>query len=262
MEQLTVEIKESAFHCEQSNRLSPLHHLHKDIEIIYVRDGQSTAYVDDRVVNLSTGDLLLVCPNQTHYYENTLEGVYQILIFSYDILLEMQSLFRNYLPVENVFHLSPDSFPVGILNELAVPNHRYQNTRQIGLINCLIAELLSPVELQPHPGFNDKTIKAILSYCEQNYNKDITLHQMAEDLHLNKTYVSRIFNQKIHRNFKTYINALRITKSCELLRDTEEAISDISETVGFGSFRTFNRAFFHIMSMTPSAYRKSAKYVL
>lgn len=261
MKELTVQIKEYAFHCELANSLSTLHHLHKEIEMIYVRNGRSTAYVDNNAVEISAGDLLLVCPNQIHYYEMTLTGLYQILIFSSELLFEMQSLFRKYLPAENVFHLATNSFAAEILNELTTQSSRYQHARQAGLINCLMAELLSTVELCPHPGFNDKTIKTILAFCEENYTQDISLHQMADALHMNKTYVSRIFNQKIHQNFKSYINTRRITKACELLQNTERSISEISEEVGFGSFRTFNRTFFDVLGTTPSEYRRSLKFL-
>ena len=261
MKELTVQIKESAFHCEYATSLSTMHHLHKEIEIIYVRDGRSTAFVDNKAVEIATGDLLLVCPNQIHYYEDSSSGLYQILIFSTDILFEMQSLFRKYQPAENVFHLTADSFSAKILGELTAESPRYQHARQAGLVNCLMAELLSTVEMHPYIGFTDKTIKTILAFCEENYNQDISLQQMADALHMNKTYVSRIFNQKIQQNFKTYITTLRITKACELLQDTENSISDVSEEVGFGSFRTFNRAFSAMMGMSPSEYRKSLKYL-
>lgn len=262
MQQLTVEIKETSFYCEQHPFLSPMHHLHKELEIICVREGHATAYVDNRSIDIKTGDLLIVYPNQIHYYEKSLTGTYLVLIFSADILFEMQSAFRNYRPVENLFHLGQNNFLAEVLNKLEAGPQRYHRTRQIGLLNYLMAELLSPVDVQPRSLFNDRTIKSILNYCELNYNKDISLHQMAQSLHLNKTYVSRIFNQKLHQNFKTYINTLRISRSCELLRDTELSISDISGEVGFGSFRTFNRAFFNVMNTTPSEYRKSLKYLV
>lgn len=259
MPELTVQIKDNAFSCTVTNALAPLRHLHKELEIIYIYSGSATAYIDNRAIPMAQGDLLLVCPNQIHYYLDVVQGRYQIMIFSSDILFELQSLFRSYSPKETVFHLTPDSFAVKLLEELAIDDRPYQQTRRLGLVNGLMAELLTNTQLVPLPAFNDKTIKDILCYCDDHYLTDITLQEMADTLHLNKTHISRVFNQKIGQNFKSYVNALRITKACDLLRDTDDAISDISEQVGFGSFRSFNRAFLSMMNITPSEYRKSLK---
>ena len=44
-----------------------------------------------------------------------------------------------------------------------------------------------------------------------------------------------------------------------MLEDTETKISDISEDVGFGSIRSFNRAFKDTMNTTPLEYRSQFK---
>ena len=60
-------------------------------------------------------------------------------------------------------------------------------------------------------------------------------------------------------SFNNCINTFRINKSCDLLGETDKKISEISEEVGFGSIRTFNRAFMEIMNLTPLEYRTQTK---
>ena len=52
---------------------------------------------------------------------------------------------------------------------------------------------------------------------------------------------------------------LRVSAACELLLETRGRIADISEEVGFGSIRSFNRAFLKIMGRTPKEYRENVK---
>ena len=52
---------------------------------------------------------------------------------------------------------------------------------------------------------------------------------------------------------------LRIDKACDLLEETDKKTADISEDVGFGSIRTFNRAFLQISGITPLKYRNRYK---
>ena len=81
---------------------------------------------------------------------------------------------------------------------------------------------------------------------------------MEEELHLSKYYISHLFGSKIGTGFNDYINALRVSEACRYLRRTNKSITEISALVGFGTLRTFNRAFFKQVGMSPSEYRKTA----
>ena len=78
--------------------LHPFPHLHSEIEIIYVIKGNSYAYIDQNKYEINEGDMLIVFPNQIHYYEDYSQGEYFILIFSPDILFDLKSLIYNNLP--------------------------------------------------------------------------------------------------------------------------------------------------------------------
>jgi transcriptional regulator GlxA family with amidase domain len=54
-----------------------------------------------------------------------------------------------------------------------------------------------------------------------------------------------------------YINELRIKEAARKLKETDDKIIDIAFSVGFGSLRTFNKAFREIMKISPAYYRKS-----
>jgi transcriptional regulator GlxA family with amidase domain len=66
-------------------------------------------------------------------------------------------------------------------------------------------------------------------------------------------------NEKLGLSFVTYLNTLRIHNACDLLEDTDKKMAEISADVGFGSIRSFNRAFQTAMNMSPSDYRNQFK---
>ena len=76
---------------------------------------------------------------------------------------------------------------------------------------------------------------------------------------MSKYHISHLFNNKLGISFNTYINTLRINTACDLLEETDKKTTDISEEIGFGSIRSFNRAFLQIMDMSPLQYRKLVK---
>jgi AraC-like DNA-binding protein len=95
----------------------------------------------------------------------------------------------------------------------------------------------------------------VLDYCTKNFSNDLTLDILAEDLHVSKFHISHLLNQKLGISFSTYLNNIRVHRACFLLNNSDNKISDISEEVGFGSIRSFNRAFKSVMNMTPLEYR-------
>ena len=64
-----------------------------------------------------------------------------------------------------------------------------------------------------------------------------------------------MMSAKLRMGFNDYINSLRVSNACKLLRKTDLSITEISERVGFNTLRTFNRAFSKQMGMTPREYR-------
>ena len=117
------------------------------------------------------------------------------------------------------------------------------------------------------PKFTLKTISAeknstfynIIDFCTHNFREDITLDIIAEKLHLNKYYISHLINKRLKQNFNEYINNLRIAEACNLLRESDKKIADISEDVGFGTIRSFNRAFKLSIGVSPAEYRSNSK---
>lgn len=67
-------------------------------------------------------------------------------------------------------------------------------------------------------------------------------------------YLSKLFKNEKGESVSEYINKVRIDKAKELLSNPNYRIEDISEMVGFGSVRTFNRTFRALTGISPSKY--------
>ena len=68
--------------------------------------------------------------------------------------------------------------------------------------------------------------------------------------------LSRIFSGTFHMNFNKYLNITRLEYVRYLLEYTDQSITEAYENAGFGSQRTFNRAFREHFHMTPKEYRE------
>ena len=109
------------------------------------------------------------------------------------------------------------------------------------------------------PLSESESLRAIVSFCTQNYNEQLSLSLLQEKLHLNKYYISHLFSGRLGLGFNDYINSLRVSEACRYLLHSDEPIARISTLVGFQTPRTFNRAFIKQMGVSPSEYRRRAK---
>ena len=82
---------------------------------------------------------------------------------------------------------------------------------------------------------------------------------LEQELHISKYYISHLFSDKLHISFNDYVNSLRVSHACRYLRDGTLSVTEVAAKVGFGTLRTFNRAFSKQIGCTPSAYRAGQK---
>lgn len=104
------------------------------------------------------------------------------------------------------------------------------------------------------------TISEILAFIEENYtNMEISQEMMADRLGSNVRTIRRIMKREIGQTYKEYLNAVRVKKACELLKNTDWTILKISKEVGCYEAASFYRVFKQVMGMTPDEYRKQRK---
>jgi len=98
-------------------------------------------------------------------------------------------------------------------------------------------------------------LSKIYDYVNENYASDITLSALADELHLNYSYLSTYFKQRTNENLTAFINRVRVDKAKELLLNHELSISEISRMTGFSEHNYFSKVFKKITGMTPVEYR-------
>jgi len=236
--------------------LTPTPHLHKEIELVYIYSGNAVAVLDQKCYSLKTGDLFVAFPNQIHYYLNSSIGEYCVTIISPDILYDIKNIFTSKLPQSCVINSEECPEIKNIFNQINCRKTKYFNTMVCGNLNLLFSEILPILKPETVKIQNNPAIADILDYCSKNFSNDLDLDSISNELHLSKYYISHLLNKHLGLNFNDYINRLRIKKACELIIMTNKKIADISEEVGFGTIRSFNRAFKSVMNITPGNYRK------
>ena len=98
-------------------------------------------------------------------------------------------------------------------------------------------------------------IQAALDFIGENFERDLSLDEVAEHANLNAAYFSSYFKKMTGQSFVNYITELRVRRAKELLRDEHIKIGRISEMLGFNDTRYFAKIFKKYVGVTPSEYR-------
>lgn len=128
------------------------------------------------------------------------------------------------------------------------------------LFRQVISVLLSNYAVweESDKGYQDETerTRAIIEYIQNNYNRQIGLQDLAEQLHLTVPYLSKYIKQNLKSGFIDYLNSVRISHTIDDLRLTDHSMTRIAFDNGFSSLTSFNRVFREALQMTPSEFRK------
>lgn len=101
----------------------------------------------------------------------------------------------------------------------------------------------------------DQLILSVKTYITQHYADDISLDNIANQVHLSPSYLSRLFKKKTGENLSSYIQTMRIEQAKTLLRTTTLKTYEVGERVGISDPVYFSRIFKKLTGTKPKDYR-------
>ena len=251
------------FYCRDSRRrnktLGYTPHLHLQIELAFVKSGKTRVWVDNHVYDLNAGDIIVIFPNQVHRFETIEREQYILLKFNPDMIAKHSPPLSSAIPTSNLLiGAANDPALCSLIESIAdvyYGNDDYKDMILHGYLLSFFGLLLRRIELTDVPSCDYHVLGTVLNYCIANSEKDLSLAMLERELHISKYYISHMMSAKLHIGFNEYVNSLRVSNACKHLRKSDRSITEISELVGFNTPRTFNRAFYKQMGMTPREYR-------
>lgn len=98
-------------------------------------------------------------------------------------------------------------------------------------------------------------VDAAVHYIERFYQRELSLEDVAEHVHLNPYYFSKVFKQQTGETFIDYITRIRIEKAKQWMASKELSLKEICHLVGYNDPNYFSRVFKKVTGKTPTAYR-------
>ncbi len=237
-------------------------HLHYHIELVYMRKGQTKVLLNAESFMLEDDSIFVAFPNQIHGYESYAPESYQLLILNPDVLPELGNITGDRIPSCPILHHVSDHPDLLALLEMIRAEYAGSpspliNSALRGLLLTFFSKLFRLMSFNGQKGNDSRAIRAIIEFCTQNYHRELSLELLSRELHISKYYISHLFCDRLGIRFNDYINFWRVSAACRHLSENVLSITQISTAVGFGTIRTFNRAFIKQMGISPSEYRRN-----
>lgn len=117
--------------------------------------------------------------------------------------------------------------------------------------------LSSPSFVNENYTYNSRRIEKAFEFIHKNYQKEISLDNIAKEVNMSSVAFSRFIKKRTGRNFTDIVNEIRLGYASRLLIDTTFAIAEISYQCGFNNLSYFNRVFRKAHNCTPKDFRKN-----
>jgi signal transduction histidine kinase/AraC-like DNA-binding protein len=99
-------------------------------------------------------------------------------------------------------------------------------------------------------------VKRAVAYIQQHFARELSRQEIAGAVGISQNYLSRIFQQELGISPWEYLNRYRIKQAQDLLRDTNDSITQVATQVGFEDPAYFSRVFRKQVGHSPQRYRE------
>lgn len=226
---------------------------HSQMEIYIVRSGAVEILVNNRKRVVHAGGIAVSLSYDAHGYRTVGNSEIGYLIIPRSYCAEFLHLIsgaRSYFP----FIDDPDTFALvsDLLDRIVLTQNELMRRGYIYAILGVIFEKITA--LDDVDTYETKFSADILIYISEHFREELTLGKLAAALGYNESYLSRSFHQTFGISFGKYLSMQRLREALNLLREGKMSITRCAMESGFGSMRSFYRAFHEKFGCTPKDY--------
>lgn len=128
------------------------------------------------------------------------------------------------------------------------------------LLEKLADRIMEERKRKQEDGASNDAVSAARSYMEEHYmDSSLSVEMLADIAGLSPAYFGKLFFTTVHVSCNDYLMELRLRKAAELLAETQDTVSTISQAVGINSTNYFYIVFKKKYGCTPVQYRRQIK---
>lgn len=254
---------------------------HEKLEIFYTISGKGKYFIEDKVYTFEAGDLFVINNHELHKSQLIDGQPFEALIIMFNPDLAKAVHLEDGMDPLSIFYERHNDHQLrldkdlqrqfeNVFDAMKTEYERKQGYSQriiASLLQWLLVELkrayekndpLNSVEL--YTGSELKDIVAnVLDYVDTHYCEDIKLSQIAAELCVSPSYLSREFKKETGFSLVEFISSKRIRLARELLLKSNLQVTEIAGRVGYNNVTHFHWTFKKMVGTSPGNFRKMYK---
>lgn len=248
-------------------------HSHDFIEIAIILNGTGEFCIDDEIVPVTKGDLLLLNPGMVHQSRVIDPQNPTTEFYAGFTNIHFRHMEYNQIRFpDGIFLLHPKEKTFLALTRLAESMTLESCNAQPGryfMLKAYLTQMIlllyrEQIEYQKPKSLgyifestNKKYIvEKIMDYMDKHYNEKISLDHIAQNMYLSPFYISRIFKSETGDTPINYLISLRMEKARKLLLEKHDcSIQEVAQRVGYDDAYHFSKLFKKHCGSSPSRYR-------
>ena len=254
-------------------------HSHEFFEIGYVASGKCYHIIDDCRVLVKEGDYFIIDYGSVHGYEFYNDEQAEIINCLFvpsliDLSLKycksfIQILNSYLITFNNTFNKKAPVYTffddTGEIRHLIEKINNEYSSRHPGSIQIMRAYIIEIIILSMRKYYKDSRIdisnssvdiEGMLRFISENYDKQITLAELAAKANISLGHLSKLFKKATGFTFTQYLQGIRVEHACRLLANTSKKVIEVSSLVGYTDLKFFLQTFKKFTGLSPTQYRK------
>ena len=242
-----------------------LPHTHNHMELFYIVGGKGQFLIEDKLYPVDASKLVIINRNVNHTEIGVKEAPLQYIVMGIEGLeLPAGDDSNGQYVILGHFDESREIYSCikNILREMELKKTGYEDICQ-AYTEILTIHLMRSIELsvpeESQHSANNRQCTAAKRYIDLHFKEALTLDDLAEQVHMNKYYLSHAFKREYGVSPMNYMITRRIEESKYLLAETDLSTSHISQLLGFSSPSYFSQVFRRAENTSPMEYRQSIR---
>ena len=237
-------------------------HTHDHTELFFIVSGKGQFLIQDQVFPVDVNNLVIINPNVAHTEDSLNAQPLEYIVLGIEgvELATSENSNGQFCILDHFESLEISSCMRNILREMELKNTGYEDICQ-AYMEILIIRLMRSTSLavqsEPQVISGNRQCAVVRRYIDLHFKEALTLEQLADEVHMNKYYLSHAFKREYGVSPINYMITRRIEESKYLLAETDLPMSQIAQLLGFSSLSYFSQVFRRSQNTSPLEYRKS-----
>lgn len=248
-------------------------HWHNEIELIRVISGKLNVKLNANKYLAEENDIFFINPRTVHGATPVGDCIYECIVMRFDMLntedeecrFFIDCILNNQIIINEFNHNSPKTFS-DAMNRIFDSMRAKSKGYKFSVISALYSLLCAVIDHKMYKTIsldeklienkNITKLKRALLFIRENYQKQITLQDMADKVNMSQKYFCLFFKEMTKKTPVEYLILYRIECAARKLRNSDSNVTEIALSCGFNDLSYFIKTFKNIKGVTPAKFRK------